>query len=102
MQQGRGSLQQLWKAEFEKLEGADRWINPLMGWTSTGDPLSNMRMSFPTKEAAVDYAKRNGFEFIVYEPEKEKKNVRNIAAFRKAMVHHWGHQSIPVYEQDDK
>lgn len=99
MQQGRGSTNQLWKAEFEKKEGADRWTNPLMGWTSTGDPLSNMGMNFPSKEAAVDYANRNGFGFVVYEPEQEKKNVRSISAYKKSMVHHWAHKA-PIYEQD--
>lgn len=69
------------------------------GWTSTGDPLSNMGMPFPTKEAAVEYAKRNGYEFSVVEPEAERKVVRPIVPFKRAMVHHWRHEA-PVYEAD--
>lgn len=69
------------------------------GWTSTGDPLSNMGMSFPTKEAAVAYAERNGFDFAVTEPEKERQSLRSIAPFKRAMVHHWRHEA-PVYDGD--
>lgn len=29
-QQGKGNLSQMWKMKFEKLEGGDRWTNPLM------------------------------------------------------------------------
>merc|ERR1712071_622767 len=36
-----------WKMEFETRE---RWENPLMGWSSTGDPLSNVQLSFGTRE----------------------------------------------------
>lgn len=98
-QQGRGSLTQMWRMQFEKLEGGDRWTNPLMGWTSTGDPLSNMGMSFPSKEAAIAYAERNGYEFKVIEPEEEKQNVRPILPFKRAMVHHWRHEA-PDYSGD--
>lgn len=69
------------------------------GWTSTGDPLSNMGMPFSTKEAAVAYAERNGLEFEVIEPKEEKRSVRPIAPFQRAMVHHWRHEA-PVYEED--
>lgn len=69
------------------------------GWTSTGDPLSNMGMPFPTKEAAMKYAERNGFEYKVIEPEEEKQQVRRIAPFKRAMVHHWRHEA-PVYDGD--
>lgn len=87
----------MWKMHFEKLEGSDRWTNPLMGWTSTGDPLSNMGISFPSKEAAIEYAQRYGYEYSVKEPEVEKKAVRPIKPFKRAMVHHWRHEA-PVYD----
>ncbi|CAN8061854.1 unnamed protein product [Agarophyton chilense] len=101
-QQGRGSLTQMWKMSFEKLEGDDRWTNPLMGWTSTGDPLSNMGMSFPSKEAAIHYAERNGYEFVTAEPAEEKQHVKPIAPFKRSMVHHWRHSGTPVYDGDSK
>lgn len=69
----------------------------LQGWTSTGDPLSNMGMAFPSKEAAIDYAKRYNYDYSVLEPEEEKQAVRPILPFKRAMVHHWRHES-PVYD----
>lgn len=46
-----------WKMEFDTRE---RWENPLMGWASTADPLSNMVLTFSTKEDAVAFAEKNG------------------------------------------
>uniref|UniRef100_A0A9L0SRQ3 NADH dehydrogenase [ubiquinone] iron-sulfur protein 4, mitochondrial n=1 Tax=Equus caballus TaxID=9796 RepID=A0A9L0SRQ3_HORSE len=45
-----------WKMEFDTRE---RWENPLMGWASTADPLSNMVLTFSTKEDAVAFAEKN-------------------------------------------
>ncbi|KAB0362709.1 hypothetical protein FD754_006865 [Muntiacus muntjak] len=39
-----------WKMEFDTRE---RWENPLMGWASTADPLSNLVLTFSTKEDAI-------------------------------------------------
>lgn len=58
-----------------------------------------MGMPFPTKEAAMKYAERNGYDYVVIEPEAEKKLVRPIAPFKRAMVHHWRHE-VPVYDED--
>uniref|UniRef100_A0A8V0YN06 NADH dehydrogenase [ubiquinone] iron-sulfur protein 4, mitochondrial n=1 Tax=Gallus gallus TaxID=9031 RepID=A0A8V0YN06_CHICK len=46
-----------WKMEFDNRE---RWENPLMGWASTADPLSNMVLTFSTKEDAIAFAEKNG------------------------------------------
>ncbi|XP_030367636.1 NADH dehydrogenase [ubiquinone] iron-sulfur protein 4, mitochondrial isoform X2 [Strigops habroptila] len=45
-----------WKMEFDNRE---RWENPLMGWASTADPLSNMVLTFSTKEDAIAFAEKN-------------------------------------------
>ena len=45
-----------------------RWENPLMGWTSTGDPYANLgdhTLSFDSKEAAVDFVQKHGWNFSV-------------------------------------
>ena len=47
----------------ERPRGAD----PLMGWTSSDDMKSQIRLSFDTKEQAVEYAERNGIAFVVEE-----------------------------------
>jgi NADH dehydrogenase (ubiquinone) Fe-S protein 4 len=94
-------MSQMWRVQFEKVPGGDdRWTNPLMGWTSTADPLSNLGLAFPTKEAAVDYSKRNGYAYTVFEPEAAKPAVRKIAAYGRSMVHHWDHDGLPVYEDE--
>ena len=47
-------------------------INPLMGWESSTDTLSELKLEFSTKESAIDYAKRNKIIFEVVEPKKRK------------------------------
>ena len=46
--------------------------NPLMGWESSTDTLSELRLEFSSKELAVDYAKKNKIPFEVIEPQKRK------------------------------
>ncbi|XP_043920355.1 NADH dehydrogenase [ubiquinone] iron-sulfur protein 4, mitochondrial [Protopterus annectens] len=46
-----------WRMEFDTRE---RWENPLMGWASTADPLSNMVLNFTSKEDAIFFAEKNG------------------------------------------
>ncbi|KAL4227968.1 ndufs4 NADH dehydrogenase Fe-S protein subunit [Mactra antiquata] len=57
-----------WRMEFDARE---RWENPLMGWQSTGDPLSNSHVEFATKEDAIDFCAQNGWECFVEEPKKK-------------------------------
>lgn len=49
---------------------AAKWINPLMGWTSTADALENVHrnLAFNSKEAAIEFAKKNGWAYEVEEP----------------------------------
>ena len=47
-------------------------INPLMGWESSSDTLSELKLEFSTKESAIDYAKRNKIIFEIIEPKKRK------------------------------
>ncbi|KAG8192212.1 hypothetical protein JTE90_009972 [Oedothorax gibbosus] len=54
-----------WQMEFETRE---RWENPLMGWASSGDPLSNIAVNFSTKEEAIDFCEKNGWPCFVDEP----------------------------------
>uniref|UniRef100_T1JLK4 NADH dehydrogenase [ubiquinone] iron-sulfur protein 4, mitochondrial n=1 Tax=Strigamia maritima TaxID=126957 RepID=T1JLK4_STRMM len=58
----------LWCMEFETRE---RWENPLMGWSSSGDPLSNIQVSFATAEAAMEFCVKNGsWEYTVETPQQ--------------------------------
>ena len=50
----------------------DNSINPLMGWESSVDTLSEVKLEFSTKELAINYAKKNDIDFQVIEPKKRK------------------------------
>lgn len=63
-----------WVLEFTNDTG--REVDPLMGWTSSTDTQAQVRMRFPTKEAALDYAKEHGIDAVVTEPKVRKVNVR--------------------------
>ena len=53
-----------------------REVDPLMGWTSSDDTQSQVRMRFPTKEAALEFAKEKGIDAGVTEPKTRKPNIR--------------------------
>jgi NADH dehydrogenase (ubiquinone) Fe-S protein 4 len=53
-----------WRIAFDN---QGKWINPLMGWTSTADPMENVhrQLYFDSKEAAVAFAEKNGWKYDV-------------------------------------
>ena len=68
MQSGTAGVRR-WRLEFETRE---RWENNLMGWASTGDPLSNMIVDFATKEEAVAFVEKNGWNYWAENKTKSK------------------------------
>ncbi|XWS29696.1 hypothetical protein CRYUN_Cryun24cG0052300 [Craigia yunnanensis] len=63
-QQGSGKVGK-WKINFMSTQ---KWENPLMGWTSTGDPYANdgdSALSFDAEEDAKSFAERHGWEYVV-------------------------------------
>ena len=50
-----------------------RTIDPLMGYTTSGDMKSQIRLTFETREEAIAYAEKNGIEFRVQEPKEAKR-----------------------------
>ena len=46
--------------------------NPLMGWESSSDTLTELKLEFSTKELAIDFAKKNKIDFELIEPQKRK------------------------------
>ena len=46
--------------------------NPLMGWESSSDTLSELKLEFPSKELAINYAKKRKIDFDLIEPKKRK------------------------------
>ena len=81
-----------WVLEFAA-ESA-RSVDPLMGWTSSGDTQSQVRLSFETLEAAEEYAEAHGIDAIVQQPNKRRVNIRpggygeNFATHRRGV---WTH-----------
>jgi hypothetical protein len=57
-----------------------RAIDPLMGWTSSSDMKSQIRLTFDTKEEAIAYAQRNGIAYRIEEP-KPSTAKRRIASY---------------------
>ena len=47
-------------------------INPLMGWESSTDTLSELKLEFETKDLAIEYANKNKIDFELVEPQKRK------------------------------
>jgi len=89
MQSGKAKTHD-WRLDFEK--EVPRSIEPLMGYTSCTDMRQQLRLSFPTKEAAIDYAKANGIPYTVSEAHDPKR--RKIAYadnFRFDRVGQWTH-----------
>ena len=70
MQSGMARTKQ-WLLEFE--QDKPREIEPLMGWTSSGDTRQQIRLWFDTKEEAVAYAEREGIAYRVEEPQEAKR-----------------------------
>ena len=47
-------------------------INPLMGWESSTDTSSELKLEFSSKEQAIEYAKKNKINFELIEPKIRK------------------------------
>jgi len=60
-----------WILEFEPEK--PRKIDPLMGYTTSGDMRSQIRLTFETKEEAIAYAEKNGVAYTVQEPKEAKR-----------------------------
>lgn len=93
-----------WKVQWED-QHTQRWTNPLMGWTSTNDPLSNthMTMDFNTKEDAVRWAQSNGWSYTVVEMTHENRTLTASGPKKYADNFKWkggkGHRKFPaLYE----
>ena len=43
-----------------------------MGWESSKDTMSEVKLEFSTKEQAINYAKKNNIDYYIIEPQKRK------------------------------
>jgi len=47
-------------------------VNPLMGWESSKNTLSELKLKFSSKDNAIKYAKKNKIDFEIIEPKNKK------------------------------
>jgi hypothetical protein len=79
-----------WVLEHEAEQA--REIEPLMGWTSSADMKSQIRLNFQSKEEAVAYAARNGVPARVVEPaESSRKAISYSDNFKSTRLGQWTH-----------
>ena len=46
--------------------------NPLMGWESSSDTLTELKLEFTSKELAINYAQKKKIDYDLIEPKKRK------------------------------
>ena len=68
MQSGKRNTKK-WVLEFDTLNTG---INPLMGWETSEDTMSEVKLEFSTKGEALNFAKKNNIEYYIVEPQKNK------------------------------
>lgn len=67
MQSGNAQTKQ-WRLDFNP--NVPRWENSLMGWSSSRDPIQGVSLKFASEEAAIAYAKVQGWAYEVKEDSK--------------------------------
>ena len=79
-----------WVLEFAP--AAAREVDPLMGWTSSGDTNQQLKLKFDSKEEAMAYAVREGLAYTIEEPQP-RKTIRKAYAdnFKFGRVGAWTH-----------
>ena len=91
MQSGQAKTK-VWILEFAPEEA--RKVDPLMGWTSSGDTQAQVHLTFDSRQDALDYAEAKGFEVSVADPHPRRSNIRpggygdNFATSRRSV---WTH-----------
>ena len=57
---------------FLKFDTLNTGIDPLMGWETSKDTMSEVKLEFSTKERAIYFAKKNNINYYIVEPQKRK------------------------------
>jgi ETC complex I subunit conserved region len=89
MSSGQAKAQR-WVLEYEPER--PKTIEPLMGYTSSDDMKSQIRLEFASREAAIAYAERNGIAHQVFEPkDRQRAAVSYSDNFRRDRNQPWTH-----------
>ena len=79
-----------WVLEFDP--ELPRKIDPLMGYTTSGDMKSQIRLTFPSLEEAIAYAQKSGIAYRVQEPkEPRRRQISYAENFRYDRKMPWTH-----------
>ncbi len=70
MQSGTANTKE-WVLDYEPEE--PRTVEPLMGWTSSGDMKQELRLRFDSKEDAIAYCEREGIAYQVFDSKPPKR-----------------------------
>merc|ERR1712000_434522 len=63
---------QHWRMDWDILPKGHRWENPLMGWQSSGDFMQGTKVNFKSKEDAIAFVEKQGYEWYVQEPNERR------------------------------
>ncbi len=89
MQSGRASTRS-WIVEFEPSDAVKP--NPLMGWPGSADTRQQVRLSFDSRDDAIAYAKKHGFDYEVLPPRDRSVRARAYSDnFRAGRQSNWTH-----------
>ncbi|KAJ6086106.1 hypothetical protein N7486_010387 [Penicillium sp. IBT 16267x] len=61
-----------WRMDWDILQKGHRWENPLMGWQSSADSMQGTNIKFKSKEDAIAFAQKQGYEYFVQEPNERR------------------------------
>ena len=67
-----------WLAEY--ISDTDSVKDSLMGWNSSLDTQSQIKVFFETKEQAITWAKKNNYQFYVEEPKIKRIKPKSYAS----------------------
>ena len=77
MQSGLGKTKK-WLAEY--ISNGDTIKDNLMGWNSSSDTKSQIKVFFDSKEQAIEWAKNNNYQYFVEEPKVRKVKIKSYAS----------------------
>jgi ETC complex I subunit conserved region len=70
MQSGTAKTKE-WVLDYEPEQPS--MVDPLMGWTSSGDMKQQLRLFFDSKEDAIAYCEREGIAYQVFDSQPVKR-----------------------------
>ena len=77
MQSGQMNTKK-WLAEY--ISDTEQVKDTLMGWNSSLDTKSQIKVFFETKEQAIEWAKKNNYQYFIEDTKKRKIKPKNYAS----------------------